>query len=366
MTFHSTGVLAMTRFVQLHLLTHYPPANLNRDDTGRPKTALVGDAPRLRISSQSQKRAWRTSDVFESSLAGHLGTRTKRLGADIDEALRQKNVAEKAAKEWTQSIVRQFGALETKEGKDLEIKQLAHFSPEELEAIWQLVDACAERNSAPTEEELKLLRKPRKAVDIAMFGRMLADSPAFNVDAAIQVSHAITVHKATAEDDYFSAVDDLNKGLKDLGAGHIGEHGYGAGLFYLYICIDHNLLLKNLGGDAGLTRKALEAFIHAITKVSPIGMQNSFASRAYAAYVLAEKGEQQPRSLAQAFLTPVRPSEEKGMFDRAVTALTRRVENLDKVYGACADARYIMDAENGQGSLLELIDFVQKSQKPQE
>jgi len=364
----------MTRFVQLHILTSYPPANLNRDDTGRPKTALMGDATRLRISSQSQKRAWRTSDVFESSLAGHLGTRTKRLGVDICKALHQKDIAEGKAKEWTQSIVSQFGKPKTEKGKELEIEQLVHFSPEELEAIWQLVNACAERNSAPTEEELKLLRKPRKAVDIAMFGRMLADSPEFNVEAAIQVSHAITVHKATVEDDYFSAVDDLNKGLKDLGAGHIGEHGYGAGLFYLYICIDQNLLLKNLGGDTDLTRKALEAFIHAVTKVSPIGMQNSFASRAYAAYVLAEKGDQQPRSLAQAFLTPVGPSEEdtleeedtfeeKGMLGLAISVLSKRMENFDKVYGSCADARYYINAENGEGTLDELIAFVQEPQE---
>jgi CRISPR system Cascade subunit CasC len=350
----------MTRFIQLHLLTSYPPANLNRDDTGRPKTALMGNATRLRISSQSQKRAWRTSDIFESALAGCLGTRTKRMGEDICDIFRQKGIAEKKAKEWTQSIVSQFGKLETEKDKELEIKQLAHFSPEEEEAIKKLAEDCANRDSAPSEEELKLLRKPRKAVDIAMFGRMLADSPAFNVEAAIQVAHAITVHKAAVEDDYFSAVDDLNKGLKDMGAGHIGERGYGAGLFYLYICIDRDLLLENLGGDADLTRRALEAFIHAVTKVSPTGMQNSFASRAYASYVLAEKGEQQPRSLAQAFLKPIEPNDEEGMLERAVKALTRRRDNFDKVYGACSDIAYTIDVENGEGTLQELIAFVQE------
>ena len=113
-----------------------------------------------------------------------------------------------------------------------------------------------------------------------MFGRMLASSPAFNVEAAVQVAHAITIHKVAVEDDYFSAVDDLNRGEEDVGAAHIGEAGFGAGVFYLYLCINRELLLENLGGDTSLTAKTLEALVHAATKVSPTGKQNSFASRA--------------------------------------------------------------------------------------
>lgn len=349
----------MSRFVQLHLLTNYPPSNLNRDDTGRPKTALVGDATRLRISSQSQKRAWRTSEVFETSLAGHLGTRTKMMGVEAFKALRNAEVSEKKAREWAKSIAQKFGTLKsdkkTENDEDLQIEQLAHVSPEEREAIDTLVKTCAKRKSEPTEDELKLLCKPKTAVDIAMFGRMLAESPAFNMEAAVQVAHAITVHKSAVEDDYFSAIDDLNA----KGAGHIGERGYGAGLFYLYVCINRELLKDNLGDDDALTAKALEALIHAITKVSPTGMQNSHASRAYASYVLAEKGDQQPRSLAQAFLKPVKPFDDEDMLDKAVKAIAKRRDNFDKVYGACADARYQFNVETGEGSLAELVTFVQ-------
>ena len=354
----------MSRFVQLHLLTNYPPSNLNRDDTGRPKTALVGDATRLRISSQSQKRAWRTSDIFEVSLAGHLGTRTKMMGNEIFTALKASGVAEKAARDWTKAIVARFGKLKsdkkTDNDEDLQIEQLAHFSPEEKAAIDALVKACADRKNAPTADALRLLGKPKNAVDIAMFGRMLADSPAYNMEAAVQVAHAITVHKSAVEDDYFSAVDDLNKGLEDKGAGHIGESGYGAGLFYLYLCINRELLKENLGGDGTLTRKALEALINAVTKVSPTGMQNSHASRAYASYVLAEKGDQQPRSLAQAFLKPVKPFDDEDMLYKSVKAIAKRRDNFDKVYGACADARYEINVENGEGTLAELVTFVQE------
>ena len=354
----------MSRFVQLHVLTSYPPSNLNRDDTGRPKTALVGDALRLRVSSQSLKRAWRTSDIFEASIGDHMGTRTKMIGVEVLKPLIAAGIADKPAREWARAIAGQFGKLKadkkSESNEDLHIEQLAHFSPEELTAIRTLTQACAARRSDPTADELKLLRKPRAAVDIAMFGRMLADSPAFNMEAAVQVAHAFTVHKSAVEDDFFSAVDDLNKGLEDKGAGHIGERGYGAGLFYLYICINRELLKDNLGGDEVLTAQALDALVQAITKVSPTGMQNSFASRAYASFVLAERGNQQPRSLAQAFLKPIKPYGDRDMLALAVDAITLRCDNFDKVYGACADQRYSLNADTGNGTLTGLADFIKE------
>jgi CRISPR system Cascade subunit CasC len=222
-----------------------------------------------------------------------------------------------------------------------------------------LAAACAARKSPPSDDELKLLRKPCAAVDIAMFGRMLADAPAHNMEAAVQVAHAITVHKAAVEDDFFSAVDDLNLGLEDKGAGHIGERGYGAGLFYLYVCIDRQLLLDNLGGDMALRNQALAGLLHALTQVAPTGMQNSFGSRARASYLLAEKGPQQPRSLVQAFVKPVKPWGEHDLISLSVQALTQRCENFDKVYGPCADARCHFDVERGEGSLAEVVAFVQ-------
>jgi len=105
----------MSQFIQLHLLTSYPPANLNRDDMGRPKTAKMGGVDRLRISSQSLKRAWRTSEMFKSAIDGHLGTRTKKLGIEIYKKFTEGKVAEKEAIEWAKSIAGVFGKLK---GKD--------------------------------------------------------------------------------------------------------------------------------------------------------------------------------------------------------------------------------------------------------
>ncbi|HDR47206.1 MAG TPA: type I-E CRISPR-associated protein Cas7/Cse4/CasC [Geoalkalibacter subterraneus] len=348
----------MSTFIQLHLLTSYPPSNLNRDDLGRPKTAIMGGKTRLRVSSQSMKRAWRTSDQFKTELDGHIGTRTKEMGVEVYNALKGKNVAENKAKAWAKQIAEVFGktkkANANKPLEELEIEQLAHISPEEKTAIGALVDKLAESKTDPSKDDLKLLQKNHTAVDVAMFGRMLASSPAFNTEAAVQVAHAFTVHDVAVEDDYFTAVDDLNSGEDDLGAAHIGETEFGAGLFYLYICINRDLLEENLGNKA-LANKALKALIEATAKVSPTGKQNSFASRAYSSYIMAEKGEQQPRSLSVAFLKSVRGEDILG---KAITEIETKRKNMDKVYGKCADTIKIMNAETGEGSLNDIKTFV--------
>lgn len=342
----------MARFIQLHCLTSYPPSNLNRDDLGRPKTAVMGGVNRLRVSSQSLKRAWRTSEVFESALGQWKGTRTKRVGLEALGMLTERGVHEQDAKPWAAAIAEQFGKLK----KDsLEIEQLAHVAPEEWERIRRLAATLATEKRAPETDELAILRDRPKAVDIALFGRMLASNPSFNVEAAAQVAHALTVHAATVDDDYFTAVDDLNQYQEDGGAAHIGETGFGAGVFYLYLCVDRDLLVDNLQGDRALANQALAALLEAVAKVSPTGKQNSFASRAYTSYILAEKGGQQPRSLSVAFLKPVVGVDQLAA---AVLALENQRDNFNKVYGACADASQVMNAATGAGCLKDITAFV--------
>ena len=143
----------------------------------------------------------------------------------------------------------------------------------------------AERMAAGEKIEPKpedLLRRADTAADIAMFGRMLADNPEFNREAAVQVAHAITTHKVTVEDDYYTAVDDLKTAEEDAGAGFIGELGFGSGVFYLYLCVDTELLLRNLGGDAALAGTACAALAEAAATVAPRGKQPSFAARSRA------------------------------------------------------------------------------------
>ncbi len=373
----------MSEFIQLHILTSYPPSNLNRDDLGTPKTAMMGGARRLRVSSQSLKRAWRTSDAFQKAFDGHLGIRTKEMGWQVYLALKEGKklvdvikgddadpvnplVGEKDAVAWAQEIAGVFGKLKVpkeKENEDPEkkkkeslcVEQMVHFSPEEIAAIDGLIARLAASGEKPSGEDLDLLRNQCSAVDIAMFGRMLAANPAFNKEAAVQVAHAISVHRVAVEDDYFTAVDDLNRGEEDVGAGHVGQAEFAAGLFYAYLCINRDLLVENLGNDAALADRAIRALVEAAVKVGPKGKQNSFASRAYASYLLAERGEEQPRSLSVAFLKPVSGDDYLG---NAIQALTRTRKNMEEVYGACADACQEMNAVTGEGTLDEILRFV--------
>jgi CRISPR system Cascade subunit CasC len=340
----------MTRFIQLHLLTSYPPSNLNRDDLGQPKTARLGGVERLRISSQSLKRAWRTSEIFQQQLAGTIGTRTKRLGREVFAALTKAGIADKQATEWASKIAQVFGAV--KKDNPLEIEQLVHIAPEERQSLDALVAMLIQEKRAPKQEELDALLHDQTAVDIAMFGRMLASKTEYNEEAAIQVAHAIGVHASPIEDDYFTAVDDLNK--DDSGAAHIGESAFAAALFYQYICIDRDRLKQNLGGDEALTERALRAFTEAALKVGPSGKQNSYASRAYAHFALVEKGSQQPRSLTLAFIRPVAGD---NYVEESIAALRKVQANMDKVYGACADERISLDVFAGEGSSQQLLDF---------
>ncbi len=341
----------MSKFIQLHLLTSYPPSNLNRDDLGRPKTATMGGTERLRVSSQSLKRHWRTSDLFQQALGEHTGIRTKKLGIELFDKLVAADITEKQAKDWAQQIAGVFGKLK----KDsVELEQLVHVSQAELNAMNDLVDTLINEKREPEKDELKLLRNDEMAVDIALFGRMLASSPDYNVEAACQVAHAISVHAVTVEDDYFTAVDDLNT-AGEQGSAHIGESSFAAALYYLYVCIDKEQLVANLNNDLALANKAIAAFVESAVKVSPTGKQNSFASRAYASYVLAEKGNQQPRSLSVAFLKAIRSQD---IATDAINALETQREHFDQVYGACADDCKQINVLTGEGSFNELTAFI--------
>ncbi len=346
----------MSQFIQLHLLTAYPPSNLNRDDLGRPKTAIVGGFERLRVSSQSLKRAWRTSEIFESAVSEWTGKRTKRLGKSVYDRLIEKGAKEKQAEKWASAIAGQFGKV--KKDNPLEIEQLSHIAPAEWDAVMSLADTLAVEGREPVDDELNLLRSDIKAVDISLFGRMLASKPAFNVEAAVQVAHAFTVNPVKIDDDFFTAVDDLNTHEEDAGAAHMGDAGFGSGVFYLYICINKTLLIENLQGDEDLANKTLAALVEAVAKVAPTGKQNSFASRAYTSYLLAESGSQQPRSLSVSFFKPINPKEGEDQISLAIDELESQRKKLDAVYGDCADKTEIMNAQSGEGSLQKIIDIV--------
>lgn len=348
----------MTTFLQLHLLTAYPPSNPNRDDQGRPKQATVGGVPRLRLSSQSVKRALRLSEPFAQGLAGHLGQRTKFMAREVLDHLLAGGMDDAKARETAENIAKVFGKIEPQDKKDpakLQGTTLAFISPDERAFALALADKALAGEDLPKDKELAktVLRTADGAVDIAMFGRMLADNPDFNRDAAVQVSHAITTHRAQAEDDYFTAVDDLKRD-DNAGGAHLGEHGFGSGVYYLYTCVNVDLLVENLGGDRALAAQGLRALVRALATATPAGKQNSHAHRPRAGYVRAELGRTAPRDLTGAFFAPVKGED---LFDASARALEKTAADIDRAYGPAADAAIVMDVPGGQGTLAGIEDF---------
>ena len=347
----------MSDFLQLHLLTVYGPSNLNRDDTGRPKSVVFGGAPRLRVSSQSLKRAWRTSEIFATRLDGHLASRTQRLGKEVFDRLLSAGMDEGKALKTARSIAGVFGKIRSEKDADPTfIEQLAFVSPEEHDAAIALADRALAGRAVEAPEPDDLLRTVDTAADIAMFGRMLADNPRFNREAAVQVAHAFTTHRAIAEDDYYTAVDDLKSrdDPEDAGAGFIGVQEFGAGVFYLYVCVDRGLLLRNLEDTRAVRDASLAALVEAAATIGPRGKQASYASHARSIYVLGEKGTAQPRSLAAAFLKPVSGDDQGSL---SIDELVRFRDRLDSAYGSCAESRYTLDVAKGEGTLHDLIAF---------
>jgi CRISPR system Cascade subunit CasC len=345
----------MNRFLQLHLLTFFPPANLNRDDTGRPKTAVVGGATRLRLSSQALKRAWRTSDIFSTALAGHMGQRTQRIGEVVLAHLRGGGMDEAKSLATAREIAAVFGKIKKPEDPDpAQTEQLAFISPEERQSALELADSALAGKKIDAKPA-GLLRSSDTAADIALFGRMLADNPSYNREAAAQVAHAITTHKITVEDDYYTAVDDLKTSADDAGAGFLGEAAFGSGVFYLYLCVNRTLLAKNLGGDTELATTALGALARAAATVAPNGKQNSFAAHGRAGYVLAERGKQQPRTLAGAFARPVSGDD---LMTESIKSLRTFRADMEKAYGSAADASTEMQV-GGTGTLADIVTFFQ-------
>lgn len=374
------------KYIQLHELISYPASNLNRDDVNRPKTVKIGDSTRLRISSQSLKRAWRTSNVFNSTFS-EIGVRTNKLSENITDALvrgiafsdyllgnyveTRASVDKKVAKAYGLAIdecIRNGKSAkdadeddedDSKESKSKKSedskekkKQLFHYSPSELKAVDELMKQISDGNQPVVSD---IIAGGPFPVDIAMFGRMVASDKKYKCEAAVQVAHSYTVHKAVIDDDFFTAVDDLNNG-DDMGAGHMGEIPFGAGLFYTYICVDFDLLTRNLGSEE-LALEAVKALVEASSTVTPTGKQNTFATRAYASYILVEVGDRQPRSLSPAFLNPIRGDD---LLGNAISSIRETEEKFNMAYGKCYDSRYEVNVPEGTGSIEDLFKFLEE------
>lgn len=334
----------MSAFLEFHLIQNFAPSNLNRDDTGAPKDALFGGHRRARVSSQCFKRAIREVARSQSLLpAEFMGVRTMKLKALMLGQLAHRPAEEAAAK--IEAALAAAG-LKLKDGDKTEY--LLFLGEREVSAFSALVDQHWDvlgstekkskkdaKSSLPKEvlDQAKAILDGGKAVDVALFGRMLADLPSVNKDAACQVAHAISTHRVTREFDYFTAVDDVPNSDDSAGADMIGQIEFNSATLYRYAALDISKLLGNLQRDRELTLSAIEAFTQAMVRAIPSGKQNTFAAHNLPQFVGVCLRHSAPMSLANAFEKPVSARQDQSYSEQSVRALATQDDLLATVYG---------------------------------
>ena len=306
-------------YVDFHVLQTVPPSCVNRDDTGSPKTAVYGGATRARVSSQAWKHAMRAA--FAENARLDVGKRTKKAAELVKKqilALDSELDADKLAKK----------ALENTgiKSDDKGTKALFFMSSAQAKALAELAVA----GSTDKKEYQKAL-KAAPSMDMALFGRMVADDPSLNYDAAAQVAHSISTHTVQNEFDYFTAVDDCAP-EDNAGAGHLGTVEYNSATLYRYATVNVLELVRTLGAEQAA--QTVRAFGEAFIRSMPTGKQNSFANRTLPDAVYVTLRQDQPVNLCGAFEKPVRKSEE-GYAEPSKMALKQYAKEL---YNTFAEA----------------------------
>ncbi|MEB3189329.1 MAG: type I-E CRISPR-associated protein Cas7/Cse4/CasC [Snowella sp.] len=328
---------------EIHLLQSFPPANLNRDENGMPKSTVFGGRPRARISSQCQKRAVRQFYHQYSELdPAQFAHRSRAWMPELKALLEEKGIVPELAESAARLALGVLGA-EFKEGK-VESNMIFFLGKAEIAAIadiliknWAVIEPGlgGKNPEFPKDPNIKkviekTLVASGKPGDVALFGRMMASLPTVNVDAAVQVAHAIGVNALQQEFDFFTAVDDLGAS-DDAGADHMGETGYNSSTYYRFTTLDTQQLLQNLGDDTHL-EAVITAFAQAFIRAIPTGHQNAFAAHSLPAVIFCVVRQGQPISLADAFEKPIRP-DQFSLLENALTALDSHWKGFIGIYG---------------------------------
>ena len=353
----------MSTYVDIHVIQSLPPSCVNRDDSGSPKSAVYGGVRRLRVSSQSWKRAARL--YFNNLLdASDVGVRTKRVAELLAARITEDapDLAESAPNlvgEVFKAAKIKLSAPRKKDGP-LESGYLLFLSTSQIARLAELAIAAARGGEALDAKAVKKIFKEAHAVDIALFGRMVADNTDLNIDAACQVAHAISTHAAENEYDFFTAVDDdkSRSEEEDAGAGMMGTVEFSSATMYRYATVNIDMLRHNLGdGQAAL--RALEVFIRGFCLSMPTGKQNTFANRTVPEAVVVAVREDQPVSLAGAFEEAVPADAARGYVARSVEALARHAATIEDNYGLEPLRSFVvaLTDSNAVASLGERVSF---------
>lgn len=347
-------------FVEIHLIQNFSPSNLNRDDTNSPKDCEFGGVRRARISSQCLKRAVR--QYFNGSKAfsrEDLAIRTKRIADAVTGLVKILNPKRK--EEEIYKVCENIMAGIKIKIEDGLSQYLLFLGKREFEELAKLVnehfDELISITEAPPEDDKKkksskddkkskgklispeIVKKVEaildggKAVDLALFGRMIADLPKLNREAACQVAHAISTHRVAMESDYYTAIDDLLPS-EDSGAGMLGTVDFNSSCFYRYAVLDLSQLEKNLLGDRALAHKATEEFLRGMVHAIPTGKQNSMAAHNPPSAILVVVRKSGQWSLANAFEKPVRQDANGSLVHKSVVEMCNYFTNLAKTFGS--------------------------------
>lgn len=348
--------------IDIHIIQSVPPSNINRDDNGSPKTAVYGGTRRARVSSQAWKRAVR--DSYATHLdTNELGTRTKRaaeLIADRIEKLREGTSRDEALRGAWDALA----GLKLKEEKprkskaDTEPKPsttqyLVFFSHQQLDTLAGL--AVQHNLGAVPPKEAKAVVRQDHGISLALFGRMVADDPELNVDASVQVAHALSTHAVDPEFDFYTAIDDHNPN-EESGAGMMGTLEFNSSTMYRYATVSLNGLHKTLG-DVDATARAVEAFLKGFVTAMPSGKQNTFANGTLPHGVVVTARSGQGVSLVGAFEDAV-PVSETGYIAKSCEALTRHARELDEAFGDSPTATWVLRVGKAAASLEGLGEVV--------
>lgn len=335
-------------YLDVHVLQTVPSSNLNRDDTGAPKTALYGGVTRARVSSQSWKRAVRQGFKSEDASAG---VRTKEAAKLLVEQLMKLDSSldeEKALKK----TVEVFKAASVKLDKNNETGALLLVSRGQIEKLAQYVL----NNDELDKKEIKKVLKGDQSLDLALFGRMVADNPELNVDASAQVAHAISTHEVVPEYDYFTALDDLQP-EDNTGAAMLGSLEFNSSTLYRYANVNVNELIHNLDSESAVAGTI--AFIKEFLLTMPSGKQNTFANKTLPSYVMVNIRKDTPVNLVSAFEEPVKSR--NGYVEKSIEKFEKEFE-ASKQYVDSPDLNVVLSKfETHDGEQVDnLSDLLQK------
>lgn len=329
---------------EIHMLKNYPATNLNRDETGAPKTCYFGGSQRGRISSQCLKRTWRTSDLFKALES--QGWRSRNLPELVAQNLAQMGV-EDGYIEHAKLLTTAIANKDKKINKDLITGQMIFFSPDDVQIFVdktkELIDQCDdvnEFNKMKPDNVIELIkRESARAItlDIALFGRMVTSDVILNVEASMQVAHAVSTHPVNMESDYFTAVDDILYMTEDFsGAGMIGDIDYDSSCYYIYASLDVDKLKENLKDSPHALAKVedlIPTLLRVMAMSNPSGKQNTFAGHVLPEVVMVEcKKDKIPLSYANAYAEAVSRTSRKVVQD-SIDKLVAEVDLMDRCYG---------------------------------